>query len=58
MDEKQKNAVLIAIMSGCITIILLMWILGGFAWYVQYPLTIILAGAIGAGAYFAAKTLT
>ena len=55
MDEKQKNAVMIATVAACFTIIICMYLLGGTSWYVQYPATLLLAGGIGAGAFYGAK---
>ncbi len=59
MDEKEKNAVMIAVIASCISIIVLMlFILSGLDVLVRIPLTLVLAGGIGVGAYYAAKSLT
>jgi tripartite-type tricarboxylate transporter receptor subunit TctC len=58
MDDKQKNCVMIAVIAFCVTVMLFMWLLSGSGWYVRYPVTLIVAAAVGGGAYKAADVLT
>ncbi|MEX0936630.1 MAG: hypothetical protein WDZ59_02140 [Pirellulales bacterium] len=49
---------MIAVIAFCVTVMLFMWLLSGSGWYVRYPVTLIVAAAVGAGAYKGADVLT